>query len=791
MILSDRVKKLREQSLNAVETLSPERALLMTQFYKSDEARELSAPVKRARAFEYLLKNKKLYIGDGELIAGERGPAPKETPTYPEINLHSLNDLDILNSREKVSFRVDEEVKSLYEKEIIPFWKGKTNRERFMSLMTTEWHNAYNAGVFTEFQEQRAPGHTVLGYKMFRTGFLRLKEEIKESIAGLNYFSDPQAYDKYEELIAMDIACDAIIMYANRYADELERIAKSEKDQKRKSELKKMAAVCRKVPAHAPETVHEMLQHYWFIHVGVITELNPWDSFNPGRLDQHLYPVYKKEIENGSLTKGELYDLLGCFWVKFNNHPSPPKMGVTASESSTYTDFCLINIGGVKPDGTDAVNEVSYILLDVIKEMRILQPGSMVQISRKSPDRFIHKALDIIRTGFGQPSCFNTEAIIQELLRQGKNIVDARNGGASGCVETGAFGTEAYWLTGYFNLPKVLDLTLNNGFDRISNQKVGLQTGYAQDYSSFDELMSAFEAQVNYLIDIKIRGNNIIEKTFAEWLPVPFLSLLIEDCIKNGKDYNNGGTRYNTTYIQGVGLGSITDMLTSIRYNIYDRKNFTWSELTEATGADFVGFEQIQHDLIYNTPKYGNDDDYADQHAVAVFEIFYNAVNGRTDSRGGIHRINMLPTTSHVYFGSVIGATHDGRKAHKPLSEGISPSQGVDKQGPTSVIKSASKIDHLRTGGTLLNQKFAPQFFEDEESYNCLTALIRSYFALDGHHIQFNVVNAETLKDAQKHPELYRDLIVRVAGYSDYFNDLGEDLQNEIILRTEHEWAST
>jgi formate C-acetyltransferase len=483
----------------------------------------------------------------------------------------------------------------------------------------------------------------------------------------------------------------------------------------------------------------------------------------------------------------ELFDLLGCFWIKFNNHPAPPKMGVTASESSTYTDFCLINLGGVKPDGTDAVNEMTYILLDVIREMRILQPSSMVQISRKNPDRYIHKALDIIRTGFGQPSCFNTEAIIQELLRQGKNIVDARNGGASGCVETGAFGTEAYWLTGYFNLPKVLELTINNGFDNRTRTQVGLKTGFPQDYSSFEDLMSAFKAQVNYLTGIKIRGNNVIMKTFANWLPVPFLSLLLEDCILNGKDYNNGGARYNTTYIQGVGLGTITDILTSIHYNIYDTQKFTWKELLAATDADFKGYEKIQHDLIYDTPKYGNDDDYADQHAVAVFEIYYDAVNGKPDSRGGVHRINMLPTTSHVYFGSVIGATADGRRSFKPLSEGISPSQGVDSQGPTSVIKSASKIDHLRTGGTLLNQKFAPQFFEDEESYNCLTALIRSYFALDGHHIQFNVVNAATLRDAQKHPELYRDLIVRVAGYSDYFNDLGEDLQNEIILRTEHE----
>jgi pyruvate formate-lyase/glycerol dehydratase family glycyl radical enzyme len=787
MILSDRVKKLRDQSLNAVEKLSPERALLITQFYKNDEARELSAPVKRARAFEYILKNKKLYIGDGELIVGERGPAPKETSTYPEICIHSLKDLEVLDTREKVSFKVPVEVKDIYEKEIIPFWKGKSNRDRIMDLMTPEWINAYNAGVFTEFQEQRAPGHTVLGYKMFRTGFLQLKEEIKKSISRLDYFNDPGAFEKSEELQAMDIACDAIIMYANRYAAALQDLSRREGDPKRKRELEKMADICRRVPAYAPETVHEMLQHYWFIHAGVITELNPWDSFNPGRLDQHLFPVYKKEMDAGTLSEEELYDLLGCFWIKFNNHPSPPKMGVTASESSTYTDFCLINLGGVKPDGTDAVNDMTYILLDVIKEMRILQPGSMVQISRENPNKFIHKALDIIKTGFGQPSCFNTEAIIQELLRQGKNIVDARNGGASGCVETGAFGTEACWLTGYFNLPKVLELTLNNGFDKRSGTFVGLQTGYARDFKSFDDLMTAFRKQVSNLIDIKIRGNNIIGKRFAKWLPVPFLSLLVEDCILNGKDYNDGGTRYNTTYIQGVGLGSITDILTSIQYNIYDNKNLTWDKLIKALDADFSGYEQVHHDLIYNTPKYGNDDDYADKHAVEVFEIYYDAVNGRPDSRGGVHRINMLPTTSHVYFGSVIGATPDGRKAFKPLSEGISPSQGVDKQGPTSVIKSASKIDHLRTGGTLLNQKFAPQFFEDEESYNCLTALIRSYFALDGHHIQFNVVDAETLREAQRHPELYRDLIVRVAGYSDHFNDLGEDLQNEIILRTEHE----
>jgi len=787
MKISERVKKLREQSLNAIETMSAERALLMTQFYKSDEARELSAPVKRAKAFEYLLKNKKICINEGELIVGERGPAPKATPTYPEISLHSMQDLDILNSREKVFFRVDDEVRQIYESEIIPFWKGKSNRDRIMSRMSPEWMNAYNAGIFTEFQEQRAPGHTVLGYKMYKSGFLDLLKEIRDAVAKLDYYNDPQAVEKHEEYKAMEITCNAIMMFANRHADELEMLSLNEKGEARKNELIKMAQVCRRVPANAPQTVHEMLQHYWFIHLGVITELNPWDSFNPGRLDQHLYPVYRKDIDSGTLNEDELWDLLGCFWVKFNNHPSPPKMGVTANESNTYTDFCLINLGGVKADGTDAVNEMTYILLDVIREMRILQPSSMIQISNKNPDRFIHKALDIIKTGFGQPSCFNTEAIISELLRQGKGLVDARNGGASGCVETGAFGTEAYWLTGYFNLPKILEITLNNGFDKRTEKQIGLETGYPTDYKNFDELMSAYKRQVNYFADIKIRGNNIIERLFANWLPVPFLSLLLEDCIANGKDYNCGGARYNTSYIQGVGLGSITDILTSIRYNIYDRKKLTWKKLSEALDNDFKGFEEVQHDLIYDTPKYGNDDDYADQQAVSVFEIFYDAVNGRPNTRGGVHRINMLPTTSHVYFGSVTGATPDGRNMNLPLSEGISPFQGADHHGPTSVIKSASKIDHLRTGGTLLNQKFSPSFFQDEDSYSNLTSLIRSYFNLDGHHIQFNVVNAETLKDAQKHPERYRDLIVRVAGYSDYFNDLGEDLQNEIIRRTEHD----
>ena len=785
MKMTERIRKLREQSLNAENRISAERALLITEFYQSGMADAEPVPVQRALAFKYILEHKYICVNEGELIVGERGPAPKATPTYPEICIHSLQDLEILNDRPKVSFKSDETTRAAYRDIIIPYWKGKSNRDRIFQNLPQEWKEAYTAGVFTEFQEQRAPGHTALGIKMFRTGLLDLKEEIAESLAKTDLVNDPEGVDKRDELRAMDIVCDAMIRYAERYAERLEELAAEEKDPVRKKELEKMAAICRRVPAHAPTTVHEALQHYWFIHLGVVTELNPWDSFNPGRLDQSLYPLYKKQLEEGTVTQEEVYEMLQSFWVKFNNHPSPPKVGVTAEESNTYTDFCLINVGGVKEDGSDGVNEMSYILLDVIREMRLLQPSSMIQVSKKNPDRFIRAAVEIIKTGFGQPSVFNTDASVQEMLRAGKDVRDARNGGCSGCVETGAFGTEAYILTGYFNLPKILELTLNDGFDKRTGKQIGLKTGTATDYRTYEELFAAYKAQVQHFMRIKLTGNNIIERIFMKYMPVPFLSVLIEDCIRNGKDYMCGGARYNSSYVQGVGLGSITDMLTALRYHVYDKKTIAMETMEKALANDFKGFEELQYQLVYHTPKYGNDDDYADEQEVQVFDMYYDVLSGHKSPRGADYRVNMLPTTCHVYFGKVTGATPDGRNAWKVLSEGISPVQGADTNGPTAVIRSAAKIDHIKTGGTLLNQKFTPSLLSTEEGCNNLVHLIRAYFRMDGHHIQFNVVDADTLREAQKHPEDYRDLIVRVAGYSDYFNDLGEDLQNEIICRTE------
>ncbi len=785
--MNARIRKLRDQSLKAVPSVSAERALLVTEFYRNLAPAATAVPVLRALAFRHILENKAVVINDGELIVGERGPAPKATPTYPEITCHSLEDLDILDKRPKTPFKVSPATRRAYKDVVIPFWKGHSLRDRIFSEMADEWRSAYEAGLFTEFMEQRAPGHTVLDNKIYGKGMDDFRADIARVLASLDILTDPAALAKREELRAMDISAQALVRFAERHAEKARLLARTEKNRERKSELLEIAATCERVPRHAPRTFREALQYYWFVHLGVITELNTWDSFNPGRLDQHLYPFYRKGLADGSLTEDSARELLEAFWVKFNNQPAPPKVGVTAEESATYTDFCLINVGGVKPDGEDGVNDLSYLILDVIQEMRLLQPSSMVQISKKTPDRFLRRALKIVETGFGQPSIFNTDAIIQEMLRQGKSVEDARTGGASGCVETGCFGKENYNLTGYFNLTKVLELTLRNGRDPRTGRPLGLETGRPQDWKSFDDLFAAFEKQLLHFVEIKVRGNNLIERLYAEYLPAPFLSLLVDDCLIRGKDYHDGGARYNTSYIQGVGLGTMTDCLAAIKHHVFEAKTLTLEALLAALKADFKGKEFLRQQLLNKSPKYGNDDDAADDLLRAVFEAYYRAVNGRPNTKGGTYRINLLPTTVHVYFGKVVGATPDGRHAGQPLSEGISPVQGADRKGPTAVIKSASKIDHIRTGGTLLNQKFTPQLLATDEGLANLAHLVRSYFKMDGHHIQFNVVTAETLRQAQKHPERYRDLIVRVAGYSDYFVDLSLDLQDEIIRRTEHQ----
>ena len=783
---TDRIKKLRRISVFESEPcISMERAVLLTEAYKKYEG-TVSAPVLRGLAFKHIMENRTLYIEKGSIIVGEKGHKPWAAPTFPELCCHTLEDFDNMTQREKVFFHVSEEDKRIQREVIIPYWKDRAMMSKMNKLLPEEWHNLFQAGLYTEFLMQRGPGHTVADGKIYKKGYLDFYCDIQAQIDGLDYNNDLDALDKKEELEGMKLVCEAMIIFGERYAALARELAETEEDLKWKKELLELAEVCDVVPKHAPQTFRQAVQMYWFTHIGVTIEMNNWDAYSPGKLDQHLEPFYEKELDEGTLSREEAKEILESLWVQFNNQPAPPKVGITLKESATYTDFCNINTGALRPDGSSGVSDVSYLILEVMDEMKLLQPSSNVQISRKTPEKFLKEAIKISRKGWGQPAFYNSEAIIQELMYLGKSIDDARESGiASGCVETGTAGKEAYVLTGYLNVPKVFELVMNRGFDTYTGKKVAPDQGDLRDFHSYKEVFDAFYRQLKYVVDVKVAGNNVIEKMYMKEMPVPLLSVITDDCIKAGKDYNAGGARYNTSYIQCVGIATITDSLAVMKKQVFEKQNMTMDELLAACKADFEGYDKV-FDLVYNqTPKYGNDDDYADDLLRDVAQALQDAIAGRRTPKGSRTVVEFLPTTCHVYFGQVMEASPNGRHAGVSLPDGISPEKGADRNGPTAVIKSASKIDQLKTGGALLNQKFTPKVIAGEEGVAHVAALIRSYFSMDGHHIQFNVIDKATLLDAQKHPEEYENLIVRVAGYSDYFNNLDRALQDEIINRTE------
>ena len=784
--MNSRIDQLRDLSFNTEPSISIERALIETEFYR-ENAGKYSLPVLRAQFFKKLCEEKHIYIGDGELIVGERGPAPKVVPTFPELTCHSADDLHTLNTREMTRYRVASADIRTYEDEVIPYWQGRSIRDRIFSKVPEAWKKAYKSGLFTEFMEQRAPGHTALDGRIYRLGMADFKRLIQNGINALDYINDPDAPDRFEALAAMEIACDALILFARRHADLAEAMAAGESDPERKQELLEIAKVCRRVPEHAPRTFHEAIQMYWFVHLGTITELNGWDAMSPGHLDQHLEPFYQRGLKEGRIDRDRAKELLACLWIKINNHTAPPKVGVTAKESGTYNDFTQINLGGLKRDGTDGCSEVSFMALEVADELHLLQPQPSIHISSKTPERFLDAAARVIRKGYGYPSVFNTDTVIMEQVGMGKTLEDAREGGTSGCIETGAFGKEAYILTGYLNVPKILEITLNNGVDPLTGKIVGIETGDPKHFKTYDDLFDAFTRQLAYIVDLKIGVNNYIERMYAKYCPAPLLSVVIDGCIEKGRDYYDGGPKYNTNYIQCCGIGTVTDSLSAIKTHLFDDGSVTMDDLLTALGNNFKDAEPLRLKLWNKTPFFGNDDDRADTIMQQVYQSLINIIDGRPNTKGTCYRLNMLSTTCHVYFGKMLGATPNGRFAGIPESDGTSPSHGADRNGPTAVIKSLAKMDQAKSGGTLLNQRFLPSVLSTKNDLKKFAGLIRTYFTLGGHHIQFNVVDTKTLRAAQQTPDDYRNLLVRVAGYSDYFVDLDRDHQEEIISRTEQE----
>lgn len=783
--LSPRVRALREESYLAEVWLDVERAEIVTDFYQRNEGK-YSIPVLRAMVFKEICRKKTIYLGSGELIVGERGSRPKAVPTYPEIACHSLEDLELLKKQERIPYLVDDHCQKIYQEKIIPYWRGRSLRDRIFASLDHAWHAAYEAGIFTEFMEQRAPGNSSLDESVYYLGLSDLQGQIDQALENLDFLNDMTASSKREQLQAMKIAAEGAIILANRYADLAEDMAAAETDLIRKAELEKISSVCKRVPEHAPRDLWEALQMYWFLHLGIITEINGWDACNPAHVDRNFYPFYKKDIETGKIDKAFAKELLSTFWIKFNNQPAPAKYGVTAEESGSYNDFVNINLGGMNEDGSDAVNELSFLFLEIMEEIGLIQPQANIQLSQVNSDRFLKAACRVIRRGYGYPSVFNADNIIQQQLICGKSLADARSGGINGCVETCCHGKEAAIDTGYLNGPKILELTLNNGYDRRTKKQLGPKTGEMDELLDFDQFFAAFKKQAEHMINLKISNNQYIERIYAKYMPVPFLSNLIKDCIAKGKDYNDGGPRYNCTYIQCVGIGTMSDSLSSIRHHIYEQKNFDWSEVLAALKADYKGYEYFQQIFLKKTPRYGNDDKEVDLLMQRVANMFIELIDGHKNTKGDYYRVVMLPTTCHIYFGSVTYATPDGRMAGQPLSEGISAGQGASIKGPTAALKSAAKMDHSLSCGALLNMKFSPELLAGEGEIENMAAMIRTYFRLGGNHLQFNIVDKETLLAAQAQPDAYRDLIVRVAGYSDYFCVLGRELQDEIINRTEH-----
>lgn len=785
-----RIQHLRSLSEGGYSPIiSMERAVLLTEAYKQYEGKE-ETPILRGKAFKYLMEKRTLHLEKGALIVGEKGHRPWAAPTFPELCAHTLEDFENMDQRDKVFFKVSKQDKKIQEEIILPYWKDRALMSKINKLLPQEWHLLFEGGLFTEFLMQRGPGHTVADGKIYEMGYTDFIKKIEHQISQLNYNDDLDALNKRNELEGMKLVCEGMIILGERYAKLARELAENEQDPEWKRELLELADVCDVVPANKPQTFRQAIQMYWFTHIGVTTEMNNWDAYSPGKLDQHLEPFYEQELANGTLNREQARELLENLWIQFNNQPAPPKVGITLKESGTYTDFCNINTGALRADGTSGVSDLSYLILEVMDEMKLVQPSSNVQISKKTPEHFLRQALKISRKGWGQPAFYNSEAIIQELLNMGKSLDDARESGiASGCVETGTAGKEAYVLTGYLNIPKILELVLNRGFDNYTQKQVGIDCGNPLNFQTFEEIYEAFYKQLQYVVDVKIAGNNQIERMYMDHMPVPLLSVLSDDCIARGLDYNAGGARYNTSYIQCVGIATISDSLVAILKNIYEKQIFPMETLLDACKANFIDYQNIHHIVHNETVKYGNDDDEADDMLKRVVDSLQAVISNRKTPKGAKTVVEFLPTTCHVYFGQVMEASPNGRLKGVPLPDGISPEKGADRNGPTAVIKSASKIDQLKTGGALLNQKFTPSVVSGDAGIAHMATLIKSYFALDGHHLQFNVIDHEVLLKAQQTPQDYENLIVRVAGYSDYFNNLDKALQDEIINRTQQDFS--
>jgi len=780
-----RVQKLKERLINTSPSITAEREEMVKEVY--EDYKNETIEILRARALEKILNGISISINDDELIVGNMASSKsRSVGLFLEYSSEWIEkELDLFSVRSSDRLEIDKKTKDKI-KDILPFWKGKTLKEYAFSLMPEETKAVYETGVLAiDLHLFSGLGHVALGYdKVLKYGFEGIIERIEKRKNKLD-LTNAEDIKKARYLKAIKIAANSAILFANRYADLAEKMASNEKDNKRKDELNKIAKICRKVPKEPAETFHEAIQSFFFVQL--ITQIeSDGTAVSPGRLDYFTYPYYKKDIEEGRITPEEAQELLDLLFIKINEILKV----WNAEDAKFFGGFPIsqnLNAGGLDKDGRDATNDVSYMLVQALADVRLPQPAFSVRFHANTPDDFVDMVSEAVKLGTGMPAIYNDEAIIPAMMNRGISLKDAREYAIIGCVEPSVHGKD--WPRangGFINFAKILELALNDGICRLTGKQMGLKTGKLEDFNSFDEVMEAYYKQFDYFTKHLVIINNLIDIAHAEKAPLLFISSITDNCIDECKDVTRGGAKYNTTGPLAVGVANVADSLAAIKKLVFEDQVLKSKTLSEVLDNNFERAEDIRKMLINNAPKYGNDEDYVDDiaHDISLYycEIIREYKNGAGEPFSGA----FIPVSSNVPLGKEVGATPDGRKSKSPLAEGVSPSQGYDKKGPTAVINSVSKLDQEQAPiGVLLNQKIDPSVLEGDRGTKILGSLIKTYFQQKGQHIQFNVVSADTLRACQRNPEKYKNLVVRVAGYSAFFNDLDKSVQDDIILRTE------
>ena len=791
----NRIKKLRERIVATTPQICIERARLITEAYKENES--LPAVLKRAKALEKILLEMSIYIDEDELIVGNQASKPRSAPIFPEYSVDWIEkEIDEFSQRSGDKFLVDERIKPELL-DIVSYWKGRTVKDRANSTIPKETKKAsLIKAIDAEGNLTSGDGHIVVDFeKVLKKGLNGIIKEIEEELADLN-LSEPHNLRKRTFLKAAKISLNAAIIFAQRYSEQAKRLANKENDPQRKEELKKISEICQWIPANPARNFWEAIQSVWFIHLITQIESNG-HSFSLGRFDQYMYPYYIKDVVGGKITRGKILELIESLWIKLYTINKIRPWSHTEFGAG-YPTYQNVTIGGQTSEGDDATNDLSFLCLEAVQHTRLTQPNLSARFHNRCSKEFLMKCAETIRMGFGMPAMHNDEVIVPSLLLRGVELKDAYNYSMVGCVEIAVPGKWGYRCTGmsFLNMGKVLELALNNGKDPKTGIQLCLGNGGLETFSSFKEVMKAWEKQISYYTKLHVILDSCIDYALEELVPDAFCSALVDDCIKRGKTIKEGGAKYD--FISGLqaGLANVANSLAAIKKLVFEEHLITGVQIKEALRNNFEGIEgeRIRQILINKAPKYGNDEDYVDLLGRESYNCYIKEIAKYKNTRygrgpiGGTYYPSTSVISANVPLGKAVGATPDGRKSGQPLAEGVSPTQGTDKLGPTAVIKSVSKLPTiLMTGGQLLNLKFTPEILKDIDGLRSLASLIKTFFRdLKGWHVQFNVVSAKVLKEAQKRPEKYPNLIVRVAGYCAVFTTLAPEIQNDIISRTEH-----